>query len=48
VQRIQTEGGDVTLIMAIERESAADFTLPVAVAGLLVHLGIPIEFKFDT
>jgi hypothetical protein len=48
LQRIQNEGGDVTLIMAIERESAADFTLPVAVAGLLVQLGISIEFKFDT
>lgn len=48
LQRIQTEGGDATLIIAMERESAADFTLPVAVAGLLVHLGISIEFKFDT
>jgi len=38
----------VTLIMAMERESAADFAIPVAVAGLLVHLGISIEFKFDT
>jgi hypothetical protein len=47
LQRIQAEGGDVTLIMAIERESAADFTLPAAAAGLLVHLGISIEFRFD-
>ena len=48
LQRIQAEGGDVTLIIAIERESAADFTLPVTVTGLLVHLGISIEFRFDS
>jgi hypothetical protein len=48
LQKIQVEGGDVALIMVIERESAADFTLPVAVARLLVHLGISIEFNFDS
>ena len=48
LQRIQSEGGDVSLIMAIERESAADFALPVAVARLLVQLGISIEFRFDS
>ena len=48
LQKIQAEGGDVALIMVIERESAADFTLPVGVARLLVHLGISIEFNFDS
>ena len=48
LQKIQSEGGDVALILVIERESAADFTLPVGVARLLVHLGISIEFKFDS
>jgi hypothetical protein len=48
LQKIQAEGGDVALIMVIERESAADFTLPVTVARLLVHLGISIEFNFDS
>jgi hypothetical protein len=48
LHRIQAEGGDVALIIAIERESAADFTLPVTAAGLLVHLGISIEFRFDS
>ncbi|MEP6547590.1 MAG: hypothetical protein ABJD53_08985 [Gammaproteobacteria bacterium] len=48
LQKIQAEGGDVALILVIERESAADFTLPVGVARLLVQLGISIEFKFDS
>ncbi len=48
LQRIQAEGGDVALIMVIERESAGDFTLPVGVARLLVQLGISIEFNFDS
>ena len=48
LQRIQTEGGDVSLIMVVERESAADFTLPVALARLLVQLGVSIEVKFDS
>jgi hypothetical protein len=48
LQRIQSEAGDVSLIMAIERESAADFTLPISVARLLVQLGISVEFRFDS
>ena len=48
LQKIQAEGGDVALILVIERESAADFTLPVGVARLLVQLGISIEFNFDS
>jgi hypothetical protein len=48
LQRIEAEGGDVSIIMVIERESAADFTLPVTLARLLVDLGISIEFKFDS
>jgi hypothetical protein len=46
LQRIQGEGGDVAVIMLIERDSSADFALPPAVAGLLVQLGISIEFRF--
>jgi hypothetical protein len=48
LQRIQTDGGDVSLIMVVERESAADFTLPVMLIRLFVQLGISIEFKFDS
>jgi hypothetical protein len=47
LQKIQAEGGDVALIMVIERESAADFTLPATLIRLFVQLGISIEFKFD-
>jgi hypothetical protein len=48
LQRIQSDGGDVSVIMVVERESAADFTLPVSVARLLAQLGISIEFNFDS
>jgi hypothetical protein len=48
LQRIQSEGGDVSLIIVMERESAADFTLPVALARLMVQLGVSIEVKFDS
>ncbi|MEP6886410.1 MAG: hypothetical protein ABJC66_16800 [Gammaproteobacteria bacterium] len=48
LQRIHAEGGDAALIIVIERESAVDFTLPVAVTRLLVQLGVSIEFKFDS
>jgi len=47
LQSIQAGGGDVSLIIAVDRESAADFTLPVNLARLLVQLGISIEFRFD-
>jgi hypothetical protein len=46
LQQVQSEAGDVSLIMLIEHESATDFTLPLAVARLLVQLGISIEFRF--
>jgi hypothetical protein len=46
LQRIQSEGGDVTLLMHVDRELAPDFTLPVSLARLLVQLGISIEFVF--
>jgi hypothetical protein len=48
LQRLQAEGGDVSLIMVVERESAADFTLSVTLARLLVQLGMSIEIKFDS
>jgi hypothetical protein len=48
LQRLQREGGDVSLIVAVERESAPDFTLPLAVARLLVRLSVAIEFSFDS
>jgi hypothetical protein len=48
LQKIQGEGGDVSLIMVIDRESAGDFTLPLTLARLLVQLGISIEFNFDS
>jgi hypothetical protein len=46
LQRVQAEGGDVSLIMLIEREAAADFTLPSSVSGQLAHLSVSIEFRF--
>jgi hypothetical protein len=46
LQRVQSEGGEVALIMLIERDSTADFTLPLSVTRLLVQLGISIEFRF--
>jgi hypothetical protein len=46
LQRLQSEGGEVSLIMLMERESTADFTLPLAVTRLAVQLGISIEFRF--
>jgi hypothetical protein len=48
LQTIQNGGGDVSLILGLERESAPDFTLPLSVARLLVQLGISIEFRFDS
>jgi hypothetical protein len=48
LQKIQADGGDVSLIMVIDRESAGDFALPVTLARLLVQLGISIEFNFDS
>jgi hypothetical protein len=48
LQKIQAEGGDVALILVIERESAEDFALPLGVARLLVQLGISMEFNFDS
>jgi hypothetical protein len=47
LQRIQNEGGDVSLLIVIERAAAGDFALPLSVSRLLVQLGISIEFKFD-
>jgi len=47
LERIQSDGGDVSLLLSVERGSATDFTLPVAVSRLLVKLGITLEFKFD-
>jgi hypothetical protein len=46
LQRMQSEGGDVALIMLIGRKSTADFTLPLSTARLLVQLGISLDFKF--
>ena len=48
LQRIQSDGGDVSLLLTIERDSASDFTLPVAMARSLVKLGISLEFKFES
>jgi hypothetical protein len=45
LQRIQADGGDVSLILLIERESAADFTLPPTVSGQLAQLGVSIDFR---
>jgi hypothetical protein len=48
LQQIQSEGGDVALLMVLQRDSASDFTLPPSVTRMLAQLGIAIEFKFDS
>jgi hypothetical protein len=48
LQRIQSEGGDVTVLMLMQRESAPDFALPPPLMRSLVELGIGVEFKFDS
>jgi hypothetical protein len=48
LQRIQTEGGDISLLLSLDRETTPDFTVPLAVSRLLVQLGIVLEFSFDT
>jgi len=45
---IQSEGGDVSILLILKRDSAADFTLPPSVARMLAQLGIAIEFIFDS
>lgn len=47
LERIQSDGGEVSLLLSMEHGSAADFTLPVGMSRLLVKLGITLEFKFD-
>jgi hypothetical protein len=47
LERIQSEGGDVSLLLGLAHDSATDFTLPVAMSRLLVKLGISLEFKFE-
>ena len=46
LQQIQREGGDVSLITVIERESSVDFTLSPSVSRLLAELDMSVEFKF--
>jgi hypothetical protein len=48
LQQIQTEGGDISLLLSLDRESTPEFTVPLAVSRLLVQLGIVLEFSFDT
>jgi hypothetical protein len=48
VERIQSEGGDLSLVLGLDPRAALDFTLPVAMMRLLVKLGISVEFKFDS
>ncbi len=47
LERIQREGGDVSLLIAVARDSSGDFVLPATMMRLLVKLGISLEFKFD-
>ncbi len=46
LDRIVAGGGDVALILLMERDSIADFTLPLAASRLLTQLAVAIEFKF--
>jgi hypothetical protein len=48
LQKIQSDGGDVSLLLSLDRETTPDFTVPLAVSRLLVQLGIVLEFSFDT
>jgi hypothetical protein len=47
LQRIQSDGGDVALLLGLAHDSAADFTLPLAMSRLIVKLGISLAFKFE-
>jgi len=48
LQQIQSEGGDISLLLSLDRDTTHDFTVPLAVSRLLVQLGIVLEFSFDT
>jgi hypothetical protein len=48
LQQIQAEGGDISLLLSLDRDTTPDFTVPLAVSRLLVQLGIVLEFSFDT
>ena len=48
LQQIQSGGGDISLLLSLDRETTPDFTVPLAVSRLLVQLGIVLEFSFDT
>ena len=47
LERIQSEGGDISLLLGLAHDSATDFALPVAMSRLIVKLGISLEFKFE-
>jgi hypothetical protein len=47
MERIQKDGGEVSLVLSLERASAVDFTLSVEMSRLLVKLGIALELKLD-
>jgi len=48
LQQIQSEGGDISLLLSLDPETTPEFTLSLAVSRLLVQLGIVLEFSFDT
>jgi hypothetical protein len=48
LQQIQSEGGDISLLLSLDRETTPDFTVTLAVSRLLAQLGIVLEFSFDT
>jgi hypothetical protein len=48
LQQIQSEGGDISLLLSLDRGTTPDFTVPLAVSRLLAQLGIALEFSFDT
>jgi hypothetical protein len=45
-RRLQSEGGDVGLIVELPAASALSFTLTPQVAKVLAELGISLDFEF--
>jgi hypothetical protein len=45
-RRLQSEGGDVGLIVELPAASALSFTLTPQVAKVLADLGVTVDFEF--
>lgn len=46
VRRVQTEGGEISLIVALSPKALHGFTLSPQIGRALSELGVPVEFEF--